>query len=55
VVARVAAAATAASPHRPGAIPTPEALAELDEQLDALESARNELARLEAGVGLRTL
>jgi hypothetical protein len=53
VVARVAAAATAASPLRPGATPTPEALADLDEQLDALESARDELARLEAGVGLR--
>lgn len=50
--ARVAAAATAAAPPRSGAQPSPAALAELDEQLDALEAARDELARLEAGVGL---
>ena len=58
-VERVAARVTAAAarPRRRSARaaqPTPEALAELDEQLDALEAARDELARLEARVGLVT-
>lgn len=52
MAARIAASATAADPGRAAARPTPEALAELDEQLDALEAARDELARLEARVGL---
>jgi hypothetical protein len=52
VTARVAAAANASTPARPGVRPTPEALAELDEQLDALEAARDELARVEARAGL---
>ena len=53
VAARITAAAGATSPRR-SAQPTPEALAELSEQLDALEAARDELARLEARVGLVT-
>jgi hypothetical protein len=54
MAARIAAAATAADSDRAAARPTPEALAELDEQLDALEAARDELARLEDSVGLAT-
>ncbi len=50
--ARISSAATAAAPDRPRAQPTPEALAELEQQLDALEAARDEIARLEASVGL---
>jgi hypothetical protein len=46
---RVSAAATAASPGRPGAEPTPAAIARIGEELDALEAARDEIARLEAG------
>ena len=49
---RVAATATAAGPLRPGSDPSPEALAALAEQLDALEAARDERARLEDTVGL---
>jgi HAMP domain-containing protein len=49
---RVAAAATAASPARPGAMPTPEAISRIGGELDALEAARDEIARLEADVGL---
>lgn len=52
VAHRVARSATAAQPARPGATPTPEALAEVSRELDALEEARDELARLEAAVGL---
>ena len=44
---RVAAAALAAQ-ERPGAEPATEALARISEQLDALDAARDELARLEA-------
>ena len=54
VAARITAAAGATSPQRRAAQPTPAALAELNEQLDALEAARDELARLEARVGLVT-
>lgn len=54
VAGRITAAAGAASPERRAALPTPEAMAELSEQLDALEAARDELARLEAKVGLVT-
>ena len=54
VAARITAAAGATSPQRLAAQPTPAALAELNEQLDALEAARDELARLEARVGLVT-
>ena len=52
LAARISSAATAASPDRPRAQPTPEALADLEQQLDALEAARDEIARLEASVGL---
>ena len=52
LAARISSAATAASPDRAWAQPTPEALAELERQLDALEAARDEIARLEASVGL---
>lgn len=48
---RVAAAATAATPARPGTTPTPEALARIGDELDALEAARDEVARLEADLG----
>jgi hypothetical protein len=52
LAARIAAAATAAAPDRPSAQPTAAALADLEHQLDALEAARDEIARLEASVGL---
>ena len=48
---RVAAAAMAGA-RTPGATPTPEALARIAEHLDALDMARDEIARLEAAAGL---
>jgi hypothetical protein len=47
---RVAAAAMASS--QPGGEPTPAALERIAEQLDALDAARAEIARLEADAGL---
>jgi HAMP domain-containing protein len=52
VAARVTAAASAATPNRPGTQPSAAALRDLNDQLDALEAARDEVARLEARVGL---
>jgi hypothetical protein len=49
---RVAAAATAYRPGRPTSEPTPAALTRMNEELDSLESARDEIARLEADLGL---
>jgi|GEM_PF-3119923 hypothetical protein len=49
---RVAAAASASVPPRPGSEPTPEALGRIGEELDALEAARDEIARLEAHLGV---
>jgi hypothetical protein len=48
---RVAAAGMAAT-GRPGAVPAPEALARIAEHLDALDAARDEIARLEERAGL---
>lgn len=49
---RVAAAASAAT-GQPGMEPTPAALSRVNAELDALEAAHAEIARLEADLGLR--
>lgn len=48
LAARLSSAAAASHPLRPGTEPTDHALARVSESLDALEAARDEIARLES-------